>query len=93
MRKCIGELEIEMEVASRADQRVLKWFGHVKRMDEYCITRRVLMPEVSGGQVLGRKRLCLMDGVKVALGNRAMTKEAARQCTNDGKEWKALVHM
>ena len=23
------------ELASRADQRVLRWFGHVERMDEY----------------------------------------------------------
>ena len=42
---------IERELASRANQRVLRWFGHVKRMDEYRITRRVLMAEVSGGQV------------------------------------------
>ena len=27
--------EIERELASRADQRVLRWFGHVERMDEY----------------------------------------------------------
>ena len=26
---------IEMELASRADQRVLRFFGHVERMDEY----------------------------------------------------------
>ena len=25
---------IEMELASRADQRVLRWFGHVERIDE-----------------------------------------------------------
>ena len=28
---------IEMELASRADQRVLRWFGHVERIDEYRI--------------------------------------------------------
>ena len=70
---------IERELASRADQRVLRWFGHVKRMDEYRIARRVLMAEVSGGRVLGRSRLGWMNGVKVALGNRGMTVEAARQ--------------
>ena len=43
--------EIERELASRADQRVLKWFGHVERMDEYRIARRVLMTKVSGGWV------------------------------------------
>ena len=33
---------IERELVSRADQRVLRWFGHVERMDEYCMTRRVI---------------------------------------------------
>ena len=39
---------IERELASRGDQRVLRLFGHVERMDEYCMARRVLMVEVSG---------------------------------------------
>ena len=34
-----------------------------------------------------------MDGVKVALGNREMTVEAACQCAKDRKEYRALVHM
>ena len=51
---------------------------HVERMDEYRMARRVLMAEVSGGRVRGRQRLGGMDGVKVALGNRGMTVEAAR---------------
>ena len=42
---------IERVLASRADQRVLRWFGHVKRMDEYRMGRRVLMAEVSRGRV------------------------------------------
>ena len=84
---------IEKELASRPDQRVLRWFGHVERMDGYRIARRVLMAEVSGGRVRERPRLGWMDGVKVALGNRRMTVKAARQCAKDGKEWRAVVHM
>ena len=76
---------IERELASRADQRVLRWFGHVERMDECRMVRRVLMAEVSGGRVRGRPRLGWMDGLKVALGNRGMTVEAARQCAKDRK--------
>ena len=57
------------------------------------MARRVLMAEISGGRVRGRPRLGSMDGVKVALGNRGMTVEAARQCAKDLKEWKALVYM
>ena len=86
MRRRAG---IEKELASRADQRVLRWFAHVERMDEYRMARRVLMAEVSG-PVGGRPRLGWMDGVKVAL----------RQQRNDGggcargrKEWRALVHL
>ena len=84
---------IDREFASRADQRVLRWFGHVERMDEFRMARKVLMAEVSGGRVRGRQRLGWMDGVKVALGNRGMTVEAARQCAKDRKAWRALVHM
>ena len=51
---------IEKELASIADQRVLRWFGHVERMDDYRMPRRVLMAEIS-------ERLGWMDGVKVAL--------------------------
>ena len=79
--------EIERELANRADQRVLRWFGHVKIMDEYHMARRVLMVKISGGWVQGRLRLGWMDGVKVALGNRGMAVEAARQCVKDRKEW------
>ena len=61
---------IKRELASRADQRVLRWFGHVGRMDAYRMARMVLVAEVSEGRVLGRPRLGWMDGVKVALGNR-----------------------
>ena len=84
---------IERELASRADQRVLRRFGQVERIDEYCMARRVLMAEVSGGWVRGRLRLGWMDGVKVALGNRGMMLKAEHQCVKDQKEYRALVHM
>ena len=51
------------------------------------MARRVLMAEVSGGRVRGRPRLGWMDGVKVALGNRGMTVEAARKIGKSGEPW------
>ena len=84
---------IERELASRADQRVWRWFGNVGRMDEYRMAKRALMAEVSGGRVRGRPRLGWMDGVKVALGNREMTVEAAHQCAKDRKVLRALTHI
>ena len=36
---------IGREMASRVNQRVLRWLRHVDRMDEYRMTRRVLIVE------------------------------------------------
>ena len=55
------------------DQRVLRWFGHVGRMDEYhsIINIKVSMVEVSGGGwVWGRQRLHWMAGMKVIFGSK-----------------------
>ena len=67
---------IERKLSSRGDQRVLRWFGHLKRMAAHRMARRVLMAEVSVGRVRERPRLGWMDSVKVAVGNRRMTVEA-----------------
>ena len=79
---------IEMEFVSRADQRVLSWFGYVEKMDDYRMASRMMMAEVSVGLVRGRLRLGWMDGVKVC---------GLWQQRNDSggsvKEWRALVHM
>ena len=45
------------------------------------------MAEVSGGRVRGRPMSGWMDGVKVALGNRVMTVEAARKTGKSGEPW------
>ena len=49
------------------------------------------MAEVRGGRVSGRPRLGWMDGVKVALGNKGIKVEAARQCAKDRKELRAQL--
>ena len=57
------------------------------------MARRLLMADISRGRVRGRHRFGWMDGVKMALGSRGMTVEAARQYAKDRKTWRALVHM
>ena len=47
---------MERELASRADLRVLRWFWHMERMDEYRMARRVLMAEVSCGRLRASER-------------------------------------
>ena len=57
---------LKRELISRADQRVLRWFTHVERMDEYRMARKVLMAEVSRGRARRKPRLGWMHGLKVA---------------------------
>ena len=86
---------IERELASRADQRVLRWFGHVARMEEHGMARRVLMG-LSKSRAGTREIEVRLNGWcegGVALGNRGLTVKAAHQFANDQKEWRALVHM
>ena len=57
---------IERELAGRADQLVLRWFGHVERMVEYLMTRKSSMTELSKrSEGEGRPGLGWMGSVKV----------------------------
>ena len=40
----------------------------MERMSEYCMARRVLTADVSGGRERGRPRLGFIDSVKVTKG-------------------------
>ena len=58
----------------------------MERMDEHRVARRVLIADVSGARVRGRPRFGWMDDVKMALGSRGITVEAARHCSKDIKK-------
>ena len=53
---------IERELVSRAYQRVLRLFGHVERMDKYCMVRKVLMAELSKWRTGTRWTEVRLDG-------------------------------
>ena len=46
---------------------MLRWFGHVERMDEERWPRKVKAVKVEGRQERGRPRFGWLDGVKRAL--------------------------
>ena len=77
---------IERELASRADQRGLRFFGHVERMDEYRMAG-------SAWRVGTRATEVRLDGWCECVCNTVMKVEAARQCAKYRKDWRALVHM
>ena len=51
-------------VSQRIDQGVLRWFGHVERMGDEMMAKRVYESDVRGVRRRGRPRKCWSDGVK-----------------------------
>ena len=80
----------ERSVGMKIDQSVLRWFGHVERMNEERMVRRVYESSVHGTRRRGRPRKCWMDGVVNVLNERGLNIETARQCVNERREWRSV---
>ena len=81
---------VKKELAERVDKNVLRWFGHVERMDDEKLLKRVVNARVDGRGARGRPRLGWMDGVKKALKNRMDVREAKVRARNR-IEWRRMV--
>ena len=64
--------DVRRELAARVDVNVLRWFGHVERMDNERLLKKVMNAKVDGRSAKGRPRFGWMDGVKRALNGRRM---------------------
>ena len=71
---------MERQLSSRVYKYVLMWFGHVERMDDKCMARKVVISDVEGNRCRGRPRLGWMDGVKSALGERDVNGAEWTEC-------------
>ncbi len=88
MRRRTGVVK---ELAERAEQRVLWWFGHVERMEEERLVKKITRSDVRGVRPRGRPRMGWMDSVKRALGARGISVEQGRIVVRDRNEWRAIV--
>ena len=82
---------VETQLATRVDRNVLRWFGHVERMDNDTLLKRVLNAKVDGRWARGRPRLGWMDGVKNALQEKGMDVVEAKERARNRNEWRAVV--
>ena len=53
---------VRRELAARVDVNVLRWFGHVERMDNERLLKKVMNAKVDGRNARGRPRFGWMDG-------------------------------
>ena len=79
---------VRRELAVRVDMNVLRWFGHVERMDDERMLKKVMNAKVDGRCATGRPRFGWMDGVKRALNDRRMDMREASERARNRNEWR-----
>ena len=79
------------ELAARVDMNVLRWFGHVERMDNERLLKKVMNAEVDGRNARGRPRFGWMAGVKRALNDRRMDMREGSERARNKNEWRMIV--
>ena len=68
----------KVSVSQRIDQGVLRWFGHVERMGDERMAKRVYESDVRGVRRRGRPRKCWMVGVKEVLARKGLNIQEAK---------------
>ena len=81
---------VREELADGVDKNVLRWFGHVERMDDERLLKKVVNARVDGRGARGRPSFGWMDGVKKALKNGMDVREAKERARNRN-EWRRMV--
>ena len=82
---------VSVPLSARVDGMMLRWFGHMERMDEGRMVKRVMNSEVSGNRGRGRPRCVWMDGVKRAVEKRGVSVQEARKKASDRGDWRKFV--
>ena len=82
---------VRRELAARVDMNVLRWFGHVERMDNERLLKKVMNAKVDGRSAKGRPRFGWIDGVKRALNDRRMDVREASERARDRNEWRMTI--
>ena len=89
IRRRVG---VEVELSERVNRSVLRWFGHVERMSEERMARKVYNSTVIGMRQRGRPFRVWMDVVNEGLDKRTLTLEQARVDARDRDHWSNLVN-
>ena len=78
-------------LATRVDSNVLRWFGHVERMDGERLLKRLIEARVEGRSARGRPKFGWKDGVKRAVEDRGLNVLDACERARNRSEWRAIV--
>ena len=78
-------------LAERMDEGVLRWFGHVERMERDRVAKRVYVRVCARSRSVSRPRKRWIDTVKECLKKRGLGVRRARKMVRDRSEWRGFV--
>src|SRR5215470_15000758 len=81
----------EKGLLSRFEQGILRWYGHLLRMGEGRLVRRVFEDMVRESRGRGRPKRRWMDGVKEVIAMRGVGDDG-RELVVDRLGWKVIVY-
>ena len=84
--------DVVRKLADRAEQGVLRWFGHVEIMDGERLAKKMNGSDVSGVRLRGRPRMGWMNSVKRSLDARRMSVKQGRVVVRERDEWRAVIN-
>ena len=76
---------VRRELAARVDMNVLRLLGHVERMDNGQLLKKVMNAKVDGRSARGRTRFGWMDGVERVLNDKRMDMREANERARNRK--------
>ena len=82
---------LNVSLLGLVERRILRWFGHLVRMDEERLVKRVMMCEIEGGRGRGRPGKRWLDGVKEVVKDIGLTWEGAIELARDRGGWREVV--
>ena len=82
---------VEKGINERINESVLRWFGHVERMDDSRMVKRMYKSESIGTRPRGRMKRRWIDSVKECLMEKNVSLDQARRLARDRSEWRGFV--
>jgi hypothetical protein len=81
------------QLQNKIEEAQLRWFGHLKRMDEERLTKQVWEARTEGlgmKRPRGRPRRTWNDNMQELLTKKNITWKEAKKLSEDGTAWRAL---
>ena len=81
---------VEREMNERINESLLRWFGHMERMDESRLVKRMHSSECEGSKPVGRPKKRWIESVTKCLRERNVDLEEARGMVSNRNVWRVF---